>query len=67
MPPDCLTMSQRLSALELENARLRQLLDDIHRGRAPAPGKPKDYGEAITRTTEHAQETNNTKALSLSR
>lgn len=37
---------RRMSALERENARLRQLLDDIHRGKAPAPPAPKRYDSA---------------------
>ena len=37
---------KRLSALERENARLRTLLDEIHRGKTDPPRTPKRYDEA---------------------
>lgn len=36
----------RLAALERENARLRRLLDEIHRGESERPRVPKRYDEA---------------------
>lgn len=35
--------AERISALESENARLRSLLDEIHRGDSTAPRAPKKY------------------------
>lgn len=38
-------------AQERENARLRKLLDEIHRGESKPPGSPKRYDDATTEAT----------------
>ncbi len=44
------TILNNLAALERENAYLRALLDDIHRGAAPAPPTPKRYDESAVKS-----------------
>lgn len=46
-PDDRKSWEVRLSALERENARLRSLLDDIHRRRVELPPAPAGYDAAI--------------------
>lgn len=48
MPLDLLEiLTEYCSALERENARLRSLLDDIHRRRVEPPPPPAKYDAAI--------------------
>lgn len=56
MPPDILTLSERCSALERENARLRALLDDIHRRRVELPPHPAGYDAAIVEIVRLSKE-----------
>lgn len=61
--PDCPTWEgdhrpgcpNELEALRNENSRLRQLLDEIHRGEATPPRAPKRYDEASQITVQTCQ------------
>lgn len=47
-PDDRYALIERCAALEMENARLRSLLDDIHRRKADLPPEPGRYDAMIT-------------------
>lgn len=50
VPESWETILNDLAALERENARLRALLDEIHRGAAPVPPAPKRYDESAVKS-----------------